>query len=256
MMAGHRILKALLLVELILLPLSAFAQGSGNTRSLDDFTGAVTVTTKGISTIPNLTLGRPAAIFNMTAEKNDLSFEPEFRFGLDGEPWSFLFWWRYDLVRTGRFRLDVGAHPAISFAPLYFSDDGVTREVTEARRFLAGELSTGYQIARNVSVGAYYLYSHGFERSVPSNINYFSLSGTVSNIGLAGGFALSFRPQVYYLSIDAQEGCYATLTTTLSNRNVPLSIASILNTPIQTGISGSPDFLWNVSLTYTFDLVD
>jgi hypothetical protein len=52
--------------------------------------GAVSVTNKGISLIPSFTLGRPAAIFDLAVRKGDLGFEPQFRFGLDGKPWSFL----------------------------------------------------------------------------------------------------------------------------------------------------------------------
>lgn len=257
MKTGHSIKKALLLFALLGATHSAFSQDIDNKRYLGDFTGAVTVTNNGISTIPNLTLGKPAVVFNMTAEKNGLSFEPEFRFSLEGEPWSFLFWWRYDLVQGDRFWVDVGAHPAISFASFYVSENGVSREVTVARRVLASELSSGYRLARNVSVGAYYLYGHGFEQSMPDNVHYLSFNSNFSDIGLTNGFYLNFRPQLYYLRIDANDGFYFTLTTTLSNRNIPLSISSVVNTSIQTNISGrSPDLLWNVSLIYSFDLVD
>ncbi len=256
MKTNHRVQRALLLVVLLGATHAVLAQDTEDAKNLDDFRGSVSVTTKGISTIPNLTLGKPAAVFTMSAEKNGLSFEPEFRFSLEGQPWSFLFWWRYDLVRSEKFRLDVGAHPAISFRPFYLSENGMEREVNEARRFLAGELSSSYRLTRNVSVGTYYLYSHGFEASVPSNTNYLSLNTSFSDIGLAKGFYLNFRPQVYYLNIDARDGFYFTLTTILTNTNLPFALSSLVNTPLQTSIPGSPDLLWNVSLTYAFDLVD
>ncbi|MDX9776680.1 MAG: hypothetical protein RBT40_12165, partial [Petrimonas sp.] len=69
------------------------------------FATTITVTTKGISTIPNLTLGKPAAIFDMILGKKRLSFEPKFRFALDGKPWSFQFWWRYKLIQKEKFNL-------------------------------------------------------------------------------------------------------------------------------------------------------
>lgn len=248
--------KALLLFVLVGVAHAAFSQDTGSARYLDDFAGSVSVTTKGISTIPNLTLGKPAALFRMTAEKNGLSFEPELRFSLEGQPWSFLFWWRYDLVRKSRFRLDVGAHPAISFRPFSYMENGVLREAMEARRFVAGEVSSGYRLARNVNVGVYYLYSHGFERSTPDHVNYLSFNSSLSGIGLSKGFQLSISPQVYYLAIDGNDGFYVTLRTTLSRSDFPLSISSLINTPFQTDISGGEDLLWNVSLVYSFDLID
>ena len=247
---------ALLLVALFIAPAAARSQNADDVKTLDDFRGAVSITNKGISTIPNLTLGKPAALFTMTAEKNGLSFEPQFRFSLEGQPWSFLFWWRYDLVRAGRFRVDIGAHPAISFRPFFYSEEGTAGSVMEARRFLAGEFSPSYRLAQNLSVGVYYLYSHGFEPSTPDHVNYLSFNTSLSGIVLPGGFDLSFRPEVYYLSIDANDGFYFTLGSALVKRNFPLSLSSLINIPFQTSITGSPDLLWNVSLTYSFDLVD
>jgi hypothetical protein len=68
-----------------------FAQRIDSLRIPNNFSGAVTVTTKGISTVPNLTLGKPAAIFDLSMGKRNLTFEPQLRFALEGRPWSFLF---------------------------------------------------------------------------------------------------------------------------------------------------------------------
>ncbi len=223
---------------------------------LDDFSGFVSVTNKGISTIPNLTLGRPAAVFSMVAEKNGVSFEPEFRVSLEGQPWAFLFRWRYDLVQNERFRLNVGAGPSVSFKPFYVTEEDAGREVNEARRFLASEITASYRIAQGISVGVYHLYSYGFEASAPDNTNYLSVGLALPGIEITGGYLLSFRPQLYYLNLDGSDGIYTTLNTMLSKRDLPLAIISIVNMPLQTSITGSPDFLWNVSLVYSFDFVN
>ena len=47
------------------------------------FGSLVTVTTKGMSTFPNLTLGKPAAIFDFSIGDDKLRFEPTLRFGLN-----------------------------------------------------------------------------------------------------------------------------------------------------------------------------
>lgn len=240
-----------------LLAPSARAQDARPGRGLDDFRGSVSVTNKGISTIPNLTLGRPAAFFDMAARMSGVSFQPEFRVSLDdGQPWAFIFRWRYDLVEAGRFRLVVGAHPAVSFRPFYTVQEGVEREVNEARRFAAAELLPSLALAPGLSLDAYYLYSHGFEASVPDNTHYLSVGLGLPATGPMGGVALGVRPQLYYLNIDASDGVYTTLNASLSKRGLPLAITSIITAPIQTDIPGSPDLLWNVSLVYSFDLID
>lgn len=52
--------------------------------------GTVSVTNNGISIVPALSLDKPATIFNLSVG-NRFRFEPEFRFSMEGEPWSFLF---------------------------------------------------------------------------------------------------------------------------------------------------------------------
>lgn len=84
-----------------------------------------------------------------------LSFEPQFRFSFEGEPWTFLFWWRYKLLKTEKFRINVGAHPALLFSPATDSVNGVSEEVLVSNRALAGELSPNYLLTKNISVGVY-----------------------------------------------------------------------------------------------------
>lgn len=130
---------SILLVNL-LLSSTVTAQKADTSRTSVRFAGAVSVTNKGISTIPNLTLGKPAAIFDLSAGKGKLSFEPQLRFALEGKPWSFLFWWRYRFLRTERFQLNAGAHPAFSFKRIMIPVNGHEEEELVVRRYLAGEL--------------------------------------------------------------------------------------------------------------------
>ena len=80
--------KTLLLLALLHLSYLAFSQKTESTQIASHFGGAVTVTNNGISFIPTFTLGKPAVIFDLSMGKR-LSFEPQFRFALEGKPWSF-----------------------------------------------------------------------------------------------------------------------------------------------------------------------
>jgi hypothetical protein len=84
------------LIFLVLFNLSgvSFSQKKDSTKSAGHFGGTIALTSKGISMVPNLSLGKPAAIFDLSMGKRKLSFEPSLRFALEGKPWSFLFWWR------------------------------------------------------------------------------------------------------------------------------------------------------------------
>ena len=97
------------LVFFFLSPAIISAQKNDSTRSaINTFAGAITIQTKGISTIPNLTLGKPAAVFDMKIGRK-LTFEPQFRFALDGKPWAMVFWWRYYGSVSNKFK--VTFHP-------------------------------------------------------------------------------------------------------------------------------------------------
>jgi hypothetical protein len=223
-----------------------------NAKEPPHFGGAVTVTTKGISIIPNLTLGKPAAIFDMSVGRK-LSFEPQFRFSLEGKPWSFLFWWRYEMINTNKFLFKIGAHPAFAFKTVIDSTNGESHEIIRTQRYLAAELVPTYLITKNVGVGFYYLYSHGMEKDITQNTNYLALRVVFLNIKLSDKVYMRFNPQVYYLRLDENDGYYFNATMTLAMHNFPLSITSLINKTIETNIPIDENFLWNVSLVYTFN---
>ena len=71
---------------------------SQETAKIRTFSGAITATNNGISTFPNLSLGKPAAIFDFSIKSKRWSFDPQLRFSMEGKPWTFLFWGRYKAI--------------------------------------------------------------------------------------------------------------------------------------------------------------
>src|SRR5215468_11181833 len=120
----------LLIVVFSLITHFVFSQGIDSTKNIFHFKGAVTVTNKGISLVPTFTLGKPAAIFDLSMGKKKFFFEPQFKFSLAGKPWAFLFWWRYKLVTTSKFAFTAGVHPALSFRTDSFIVNGVKKGFT------------------------------------------------------------------------------------------------------------------------------
>lgn len=231
----------------------SFAQQSDSTRIPNNFSGAVTVTTKGISTVPNLTLGKPAAIFDLSLGKRNLTFEPQLRFALEGRPWSFLFWWRYKLVKAEKFRITIGSHPALSFKTTATETGGVTEKTTKVYRYLAAELSPSYLLSKNASIGMYYLYSRGIEKILTRNTNLVAVRGNISNIKISNQLFLGLYPQIYYLKMDENNGFYLNSSITLAKSNFPVSLSSMFNKRIKSDIPADNDFIWNVSLRYAFN---
>jgi hypothetical protein len=242
----------LLLFILISIPGINSSQNTDSTKIVSNFGGAVTVTNNGISFIPTFSLGKPAAIFDMSVGRK-LSFEPQFRFALEGKPWSFIFWWRYKLLKTNKVAVTLGAHPAFLFRTITDTINGVSQEIIRVQRNIAAELAPNYFLTKNISVGMYYLYGYSFEKDVIKNVHYLTLNANFSNIRLPGQFYVKFAPQVYYLNMDKQDGFYFSSVLTLANRKIPLSVSTLMNKIIQTNITASQNFVWNVSLIYSFN---
>jgi len=242
----------LLSVWLLLTHLS-FSQESDSIRRSLQLKGSVTVTSKGISFVPTFTLGKPAAIFNLSMGKRKLFLEPELRFSLKGKPWAFLFWGRYKFLTAGKFQMNVGTHLGLNYRYDSISVNGtVSTTGLVVRRYLAGELAPNYFISKNISIGAYYMYSKGIDKGTIKNTHFVTINSNISNIKLGNQFYARITPQLYYLALDARDGLFITSSFNLAKKNFPISLQSIINKSLDTDIAGSTKFLWNVSLIYAF----
>ena len=214
---------------------------------------SVGVTNNGLALIPSFSLGKPAVLFNASIGGKKLSFDPEFRFSLEGKPLSFVFIWRYKLVQTNKFQFAAGAHlPGLSFSSSTVLNNGVSQSTIEARRILGLELVPNYSITKNIGIGMYYLYGRGLDAGFPTNTNFFVLRASFSKINFSDDFYLSFNPQVYYLNMDKTDGYYFSSNLTLAKRNFPFSISTMMYKTIKTDIVGKT-FDWNVSLIYSLN---
>jgi hypothetical protein len=223
------------------------------TKKVIGLSSSAGVTNNGISLVPTFTLDKPAAIFDMSVSKSKFSFEPEVTFSLsDGKPWYLLFWFRYKIANNEKFKLTTGAQLGLNFKRSILPVNGDSNKVLITERYLAGELSPNYYISKNISVGAYYLLSHGLDRGTSNFIHFLTLNANFSNIKLSNMFYMKFVPQFYYLKIDHDDGFYFTSSLTFAKYNFPLSVAFVINEGIKTNINTGKNFVWNITLTYSF----
>jgi hypothetical protein len=242
----------LLVLALTIFPYFVFSQKTDSVKSVFHFGGSAMITNNGISLVPTFSLGKPAALFIFSMGGKRLSFEPDLRFSLEGKPWSFLFWWRYKLVMSEKFLLNAGVHPALNFKTSKVTINGNTSEQTVARRYIAAELSPNYRVAKNLSVGIYYLVSQGLDPGTTKHTHFLTINGSFWNIRLPASLFLRVTPQLYYLNMDGKDGFYFTATMTMARKNFPIFLTSTINQTIHTEITASKDFVWNLTLAYAF----
>ena len=115
-MGFNKCLSKKLYLTLFLLMNICFSQDSNKSKQYN-FDGNVNITNNGFSFIPLFSLGKPATTVNLSIGDDRLTFDPQFRFDLEGlKPWSILFTWHYKLIQKKRFRLKIGAYlPAYAF---------------------------------------------------------------------------------------------------------------------------------------------
>lgn len=218
---------------------------------LKHFDGTITATTNGISIIPFFSLGRPAMLFDLSLGGDRLSFDPMMRFGMNGKPWSFVFWWRYKFIDKPKFSFRAGAHPAFLFQERELLVDGKPKNVLVANRFLAWELAPTYKISPRSSLGIYFLNGNGINPYPPDHTYFLGVTWSLSNFPLSETLRFAMTPQVYYLKVDQNDGYYGTSTFTLTKTDFPIGLQSTINQKIKSTIDGD-DFVWNLSLIYNF----
>ena len=236
---------------LLFITTQAFTQTADSSKPVMHIGGTITATQNGISLIPSFSLGRPAVMFDLNMGGKKLTFEPFFRFGMDGKPWAFVFWWRYKFINHSKFRMSIGAHPSYVFRTIPMNTNGTTVNINRADRYAAMDLTPSIVVSKNKTVGVYYIYSHGLDKTSVQNTHFITLNANFSHIKIAGKLYAKFVPQVYYLNMAGRDGFYATHSLTLEYEKFPVSLQTIMNKAFRTEIAGN-SFLWNMSVIYSF----
>lgn len=232
---------------------SSSAQDVDSTKDESHISGAVSITNNGISLIPSFSLEQPATICNMSLGKGRFSFDPEFSFSLEeGRPWYQLFWLRYKLKNRGRFRVTMGTHLGLNYRSAIQPPGSDLQRVIIMERYLVGELVPTYAINKKVQLGMYYLLARGFDIGTRQLTHFVTLNASFFDLKLTNKVYLNLAPQVFFLHLYGKEGYYATSTFTLGVTDLPLSLSSTVNKVIKTEIAAGRDFLWNLTLRYSF----
>lgn len=232
--------------------LSAQSNDSTIAPKTYNFTSIVTIQTKGISTIPNLTLGKPAAVFDMKIGRK-LTFEPQFRFALDGKPWAVVFWGRYYGSIGNKFKVTLQSNYSYSFKSINsYTTPEVPQEIIRTTRYLVNAIAPSYQVNRYVSMGMYFTYNRGIEKYITRNTVMVSLR-PVTNIPVTKSVVARITPEIYHLRMDNDNGVFLNASFSITKKNFPLSVSGLINKPLKSDIPSEYDFLWNLGVSYTFN---
>ena len=229
------------------------AQNQSEKRELQ-FSGKINLTNNGFSFIPLFSLGKPATTVSLSVAGKRFSFDPQFRFDLDGmRPWSFLFIWHFVLIKKERFQVRLGNYfPAYAFTKLDYTRSERAVEILTPQRFFIWTTYLNYVLSNKISIGLFYLNGIGLEQvDQTERGNFISFRANINNIRLSKILSLNFNPEVYFLKIDANQGFYIAQTLAIKHSKSPFSISTTMNKSIDSNIN-SKSFDWNIGINYNF----
>lgn len=239
------------LICIVLTPsISIFSQEAQD-HNLTQINGSLAITNNGISIVPSFSLEKPASVFNMSISKERFSFDPELAFSLEAKPWYSLFWFRYNLSpNQSKFKMNVGTHLGLNFVSMHIPTTKDTIQIQKTDRYLVLELFPRYQVSQHLTIGVYYLRSHGLNDGTLNALNFVTLYTDISQIRLNKSTTLGITPQFYYLNIDGKDGYYLTSEISLLIKDFPIIFKSTMNKTFESKVEGSKPFLWNIKLVY------
>ncbi len=244
-------IKFIVLIIVLLTCTRSFAQQ--DTAKVIHFNGDWSVTNNGFSFVPTFNLGKPATILELNTGGDRFTFEPQFRFDLDGmRPWSIIGFWRYKLINSDKMMLRVGTQfPAIAFSYEKDTVNSVAYRKILAQRFLPFDLTAHFKLSDKVSIGSFLLYAYGLEKAEQLNHSAFLSVYGVVKVPLVRSLSLDWNPQCYFLTIDGVNGLYTAHSLSLRHSQLPVSLQAMCNLELESDID-TDQFTWNLSIVYSF----
>lgn len=229
----------------------AFSQIKDSLRKTEPLkaTANIQITNNGVSLFPNLMLGKPAAIVNLAVGKKHLYFEPELRWRLNGDPWSYIFWLRYRSKVNKNFSWHVGAHPSYVIRKSEVNINGLNDSRWISQRYLAGEFVPVWHSSEKFSLGLHILASKGLDKYAIKKSIFTSLQPRFPSIRISDNYFLGFFPQLFYLVLDDKSGVYYSQMLSFNRKKLPLYISSVFTYKIKSDIAGDKT-VWNLGLNY------
>lgn len=241
--------KTSLIILLFFSTKNIFAQKKDSTLSIK---GELSVTNNGFSFIPAFTLDKPAGISVVTVSKNKLSFQSQIRYSLEGRPWAIAFISRYKIISTPKAEVTAGVYfPGISFFESKVIQNGAEKNLLQSQQSVSPELNASFPISKHLMLGTTYLYNRSMGGVPPLNGHYGGVWASLFDLKISKTLRFAIDSQLFYLNLDGADGTYTSWNFTLSKKNFPISLSSMMFKTIKSNIGGK-DANWNLSLNYRF----
>ena len=123
--------------------------------------------------------------------------------------------------------------------------------VWQTQRYYGNDLSGLYRISSNTSLTALYVNDRGQDEGTIKG-HFLSLIGERSEINIGKRIFLDANFQLFYINYDGNnDGLFISPKISTYVKDVPFIIFFQATQPLDSNISPSPGFKWNLGLAYT-----
>ena len=244
------ILKFLLLIVFTLVSIRGFSEIKKDTINPIKVSGSIQLANNGISPVPAFSLGKPAIMTAFSIKKGNLSFNPQFNYGIDGRPWSSNNWLRLQFPKK-KFTFRAGINWSLFFKQATVTENNQTFVIKRVNRYLETELAAFYQISDKITLQTMWWHDEGMDVDAVKRGSFYSLSATISKIPLSKSLKMTLIPHVFYLHNKIPfEGFFASAMAIFSYKNSPFTLSAQAVKPIW--VKPESQFNWNIGLNWGF----
>ncbi len=240
-----RLLFSFLFISISAISYSVNLPDSSKTKL--DAGATISINSNGIASIPAFSLDKPAIMAGITLQKGRFSYDPLLAYGTNLKPWFIDNWLHYILIKKPSFELTTGFNISCFFSDIELSDDIILK----GERYYALALTGKYKISAKNSLTFSYWNDRGQEKGTIKG-HFLSLTGERSEISIGETLSLSAAVQLFYINYEGNnDGLFVSPFVSSSLRNLPFSLFFQATQVIDSNISPSPGFRWNIGLSYT-----
>lgn len=200
----------------------------------------------GIASVPAFSLGKPALVSSVTLSKGRFSYDPTLGYSMEMKPWYIDNWFRYKFILRPKFEMKAGVDFSTFFSEFVTNDE----KILKAERYFAFSIAGTYKFSPVSSLTLDYWSDNGQEKGTMTG-HFIYLAYDQSEINFGENVFLSVNLMLFYVNYTGKnDGLFVSPKSSLSVKNIPVSIFFQATQAIKSNISPWPGFKYNVGISY------
>ncbi len=210
-------------------------------------TGKILMGTSGFAPVPAFSFNKPLVMAFFTLTKKRFSYEPDFRVGLNGQPWMINNNIRFTAIKNENIIISGAINPSLFFQTV---PAGSGEDIIHAQRNLSFDISIVTRVSKLLVLTVLYLHNHACDPGALSG-DYYNISISTSPVSLSKKFLLHATQESFYFNFGELNGLFTSTSLRVAHHRLPLSVFFQGVLPLWANFSGN-QAKWNAGIMYSF----